>query len=146
MPEQTPDPTTKPRILVIDDSRVVRLSLKKVLGVEFEITEAEDGEAGWDALLADDQIQVVLTDADMPLLNGYDLIARIRAHDDVRINDIPVNMVTAADDEAARTRALDLGATDFVTKPFDKANCWHACALRLGWIKPHAIWRKPPWH
>ena len=57
----------------------------------------------------------------MPHLDGYDLIARIRAHDDPRFQHIPVNMVTAADDEAARQRALELGATDCITKPFDKA-------------------------
>lgn len=113
--------TTPARVLVIDDSRVVRVSLKKVLSTEFEIIEAEDGEAGWEALLADDQIQVVLTDAGMPRLDGYELIARIRAHSEPRIQTIPVNMVTAADDEAARQRALELGATDFITKPFDKA-------------------------
>ncbi|MBL1276685.1 MAG: diguanylate cyclase [Ectothiorhodospiraceae bacterium] len=111
---------TQPRILIIDDSRVVRVSLRKVLGAEFDIVEAEDGEAGWDALFADASIQVVLTDADMPKLDGYELIARIRAHDDVRISGIPLNMVTAATDEAARQRALGLGATDFITKPFDK--------------------------
>lgn len=109
------------RILVVDDSRVVRVSLKKVLGTEFDVIEAEDGEAGWEALLADPQIQVVLTDAGMPRLDGYDLITRIRAHDEARIQHIPVNMVTAADDEATRQRALALGATDFITKPFDKA-------------------------
>ncbi len=113
-------PASKPRVLIIDDSRVVRVSLKKILSSEFEIVEADDGEAGWEALLADEQIQVILTDASMPRLDGYELIARIRAHDDVRINDIPVNMVTAANDAAARQRALDLGATDFITKPFDK--------------------------
>lgn len=109
------------RVLVIDDSRVVRVSLRKVLSVEFDIIEAEDGEAGWEALLADPLIQVVLTDAGMPRLDGYDLIARIRAHHETRFQHIPVNMVTAADDEAARQKALELGATDFITKPFDKA-------------------------
>lgn len=109
MPDQQLPPASKPRVLIIDDSRVVRVSLKKVLSNEFDIIEAEDGEEGWAALLADRRIQVVLTDAAMPRLDGYALIARIRAHDDVRINDIPVNMVTAADDEAARQRALGLG-------------------------------------
>lgn len=119
-PEQQTSPA-RARVLVIDDSKVVRVSLRKVLSVEFDIIEAEDGEAGWEALLADPQIQVVLTDAGMPRLDGYDLIARIRAHDEARFQHIPVNMVTAADDEAARQRALELGATDFITKPFDKA-------------------------
>ncbi|HEC19488.1 MAG TPA: response regulator [Gammaproteobacteria bacterium] len=116
-----PSAPSRPRVLVIDDSRVVRISLKKVLKNEFEIIEAEDGEAGWEALLADEHIQVVLTDAGMPRLDGYALIERIRAHDDERISGIPVNMVTAAEDEEARQRALALGATDFITKPFDKA-------------------------
>ncbi len=121
MTDQQLLPASKPRVLIIDDSRVVRVSLKKVLNNEFEIIEAEDGEAGWEMLLADAKIQVVLTDAGMPRLDGYELIARIRAYDDMRISDIPVNMVTAADDAAARQRALDLGATDFITKPFDRA-------------------------
>ena len=116
-----PAPAQRVRVLVVDDSRVVRVSLKKVLSAEFDIVEAEDGEAGWEALSADEHIQVVLTDAGMPRLDGYGLIERIRQHAAPRIRDIPINMVTAADDEATRQRALDLGATDFITKPFDKA-------------------------
>lgn len=118
---QSPARPAQARVLVVDDSKVVRVSLRKVLGEEFDIVEAEDGEAGWEALLADPRIQVVLTDAGMPRLDGYGLIARIRAHDATRIAHIPVNMVTAADDDAARQKALELGATDFITKPFDKA-------------------------
>jgi diguanylate cyclase (GGDEF)-like protein len=110
----------RPRILIIDDSRLVRVSLSNVLSEEFEIAEAEDGEAGWEALLADQQIQVVLTDAGMPRLDGYELIERIRAHGESRIQQIPIIMITAADDEESRQRALGIGATDFITKPFDK--------------------------
>ena len=116
--ELTPE---KPRVLVVDDSRVVRISLKKLLGDEFDVIEAEDGEIGWSTLLADKQIQAVLTDAGMPRLDGYELIERIRNHDEARIRLIPVNMITASDDEEVRQRALRLGASDFITKPFDKA-------------------------
>lgn len=115
--EFTPE---KPRVLVVDDSRVVRISLKKMLGEEFDIIEAEDGEIGWSTLIADPQIQAVLTDAGMPRLDGYSLIERIRSHDDARIRLIPVNMITASDDEETRKRALGIGASDFITKPFDK--------------------------
>ena len=111
----------KPRILIIDDSRLVRIKLTNVLQDEFSIDEAEDGEDGWETLLADDKIQVVLTDAGMPNLDGWGLIERIRAHNDARIKEIPIIMITAAEDEESRQRALGLGATDFVTKPFDKA-------------------------
>ena len=54
-------PTQKPRIIIIDDSRLVRVSLANVLSAEFEITEAIDGEEGWEKIIADPQIQVVLT-------------------------------------------------------------------------------------
>ena len=113
--------SVKPRILIVDDSRLVRVSLSNVLQDEFQIVEAEDGEDGWSKLSADNQIQVVLTDAGMPKLDGYELIERIRAHSEKRIQEIPTIMITAAEDEKSRQEALDIGATDFITKPFDKA-------------------------
>lgn len=113
----------KPRVLVIDDSRLVRVSIKKVLAEEFDIVEAGDGEDGWDLLTNDKTIQAVLTDAGMPRLDGHGLILRIRAHQDSRIKDIPIMMITGAEagQVEAREKALEVGATDFVTKPFDKA-------------------------
>jgi two-component system cell cycle response regulator len=111
----------KPRILIVDDSRLVRVSLSNVLQDEFEISEAIDGEEGWEALLADDSIQVVLTDAGMPKLDGYGLIERIRANDGKRLQEIPIIMITAAEDEESRLEALKIGATDFITKPFEKS-------------------------
>lgn len=98
----------------------MRVSLKNCLKDEFEIVEAENGELGWNALASDPSLQVVITDAQMPVLDGYELITRIRASDIEHVKQIPVIMITGADDEAARERALTTGATDFVTKPFDK--------------------------
>lgn len=114
-------PSNKPRILIVDDSRLVRVSLSNVLQDEFEIAEAIDGEEGWSSLLADEKVQVVLTDAGMPKLDGYGLIERIRAHEEKRLQEIPIIMITAAEDEESRQEALKIGATDFITKPFDKA-------------------------
>jgi two-component system cell cycle response regulator len=111
----------KPRILIIDDSRLVRIKLSNVLQDEFDIAEAEDGEDGWEALLADDKIQVVLTDAGMPRLDGYGLIERIRGHGEKRVQEVPIIMITAAEDEESRQNALGIGATDFITKPFEKS-------------------------
>jgi len=124
----TPDPLsdtpvkTKPRVLIIDDSRLVRISIKKVLMEEFDIIEAVDGEEGWEKLLEDTQVQVVITDQGMPKLDGFGLIERIRNTDAARINEIPIMMVTGAEKEHThlREKALRLGATDFITKPFDK--------------------------
>jgi diguanylate cyclase (GGDEF)-like protein len=110
-----------PVVLVIDDSRLVRVSIKRVLKKEFTILEAVDGEDGWEKLLANHGIQVVITDAGMPRLDGFELIQRIRQSDDNRISGIPVMMVTGAEKEQTdlREKALSLGATDFITKPFD---------------------------
>lgn len=112
-------PQDKPRILVIDDSRVIRRAINKILSAEFLITEAEDGESGWNALLADESIQVIISDVEMPALDGYALICRIRATDNERVRAVPVIIITGAQDEVTRERAFACGATDFITKPID---------------------------
>ena len=114
-------PDLKPTVLVIDDSKLVRVSIKRVLKKEFTIVEAVDGEDGWEKLLATQDVQVVITDAGMPRLDGFELIERIRKSDDNRIKEIPIMLVTGAEKAQTdiREKALNLGATDFITKPFD---------------------------
>lgn len=107
------------RVLVVDDSRLMRAAFAKILGEEFELAYAGDGEQGWETLTADSEIEVVITDADMPRLDGYGLIGRIRESDEPRLQALPVIMVTGADDEATREKALAAGTTDFITKPLD---------------------------
>lgn len=112
-------PAPPPRVLVVDDSAVIRQAIEKMLKAEFEIVLAEDGEAGWDKLARDEQIQAMITDIDMPRLDGYAFICRVRAADSVRIRDIPIITMTGAEDEETRLRAYACGATDFITKPLD---------------------------
>lgn len=109
----------RPSVLVVDDSRVIRRAISKILSDEFALIEAEDGEAGWDRLAADASIQVIITDVEMPKLDGYALICRIRASEDRRLRDIPVIVITGAQDDQTRERAFACGATDFVVKPLD---------------------------
>lgn len=111
----------KVRVLVIDDSRVMRKAVERVLNQEFEIVEAEDGEAGWEQLVSDQQIQVAISDVQMPRLDGYSLICRIRAADQSRIAELPVIVMTGAEDDVTRERAFACGANDFITKPIDSA-------------------------
>jgi len=112
----------KPKILVVDDSRLVRVSISKLLGHEFAIIEAEDGEDGWDKILQHSDLHVVMTDAGMPKLDGFQLIERVRRCNDKRISQLPLIMITGAEEEqvSIRERAFDLGASDFIIKPFDK--------------------------
>ena len=112
-------PVDKVRVLVTDDSRVIRKAISRILSNEFELIEAEDGESAWHHLLRDDSIQVLVSDIEMPKLDGYSLICRVRAADPERIRNVPIIVITGADDELTRERAFACGATDFIIKPID---------------------------
>ena len=114
--------TYKPRILVVDDSKVLRKAAEKILGKEFDVVVACDGEEGWEKIAVDEKIQVIFLDLFMPQLDGYGLLERIRHSDHERINELPVIIVTGGEAEETRKKVLDLGATDFITKPFDTVN------------------------
>lgn len=110
----------KPRILVVDDSKVMRRAITKILGKEYDIIEAEHGEDAWTLLINDDSIQVVFTDLGMPYLDGYGLVQRIRQADNPNLKELPVIIITGQeDDEKAQQDALNYGATDFISKPFE---------------------------
>ncbi|GAB4509716.1 MAG: hypothetical protein Tsb0026_10450 [Sulfuricaulis sp.] len=111
--------TEKVRVLVADDSRVIRKAISKILSNEFELIESEDGETAWEQLLKDDSIEVLVSDIEMPKLDGYSLICRIRAADIERVRNVPIIVITGADDELTRERAFACGATDFIIKPID---------------------------
>ncbi len=105
-----------PRVLIVDDSRMVRVSISKHIRDRFDVREAADGEDGWQALLVDPSIQVVISDLGMPKLDGYGLLERIRASKLSRIAELPVIIISGEEDDNARVKARELGATDFITK------------------------------
>lgn len=111
----------RPRILVADDSKVMRASARKMLGEEFDVVLAEDGEQAWETLREDRQILAVFSDIKMPGLDGYQLLERIRGAREVVLQEMPVIIVTGDDEEAARDQALEKGASDFITKPFERS-------------------------
>ena len=113
---------SKPRLLVVDDSKVMRLSAIKILRSDFDVVVAQDGEDGWTKLESDQSIQAVFTDLSMPKLDGFELLTRIRNCDDNTIAELPVVIITGGEDEASREKALGNGATDFITKPFDSVD------------------------
>ena len=115
-----PEKTTLPRILAADDSRVMRLAMRKILGKEYDVVEAENGEDAWTLLINDNSIQVLFTDLSMPYLDGYGLLDRMRASDDPHLQNMPAIIITGKDDDdEAKQQALDHGANDFISKPFE---------------------------
>ena len=105
-----------PRVLIVDDSRMVRATIIKRIREHYDFREEVDGEAGWQALVLDPSIQLVISDLSMPVLDGYGLLTRIRASRLSRIRDMPVLMISGDEEEAARERAKTLGVSDFITK------------------------------
>ena len=105
-----------PRVLIIDDSRMVRASIIRHVRGRFEVREEADGEAGWQTLLVDPTIQAVITDIGMPRLDGYSLLERMRSSRLSRISTLPVVVISGDDEPEVRIRAKSAGATDFISK------------------------------
>lgn len=110
------DISLKPRVLIADDSRIVRATLTKHIQGLFDFREALDGEQAWETLLLDPSIRVLITDLTMPKLDGYGLLQRIRSSKISRIRNMPVVVVSGSDEQEERDRAKAAGATDLITK------------------------------
>lgn len=108
-----------PLILVVDDSRVMRQALNKILRRRYQVVDAPDGMEAWTLLEQNPGIACVFTDLSMPQLDGYGLLQRIRESDDARLKSLPVVIVTGnEDDQGTRRKAAERGANDVVMKPF----------------------------
>lgn len=108
----------KPWVLVVDDSRVVRRTILNTLGPGFHVLEAGDGAAAWRMLRQNSRIEVVISDIQMPEMDGYNFICKVRAVDDPALREIPIVVITSAEDDITRERAYACGANDFILKPF----------------------------
>ncbi len=110
----------KQRLLIVDDSKVIRVTARKILRDHFETIEAVDGENAWEILSGDMHVSLVVSDLTMPKLDGFGLLNRIRNSHLPHIRELPVIIITGANDtETTMERARQAGATDFIGKPFD---------------------------
>lgn len=113
----------KQRLLIVDDSKVIRVTARKILQDHFETVEAVDGENAWEHLNNSGPFSLVVSDLTMPNLDGYGLLERIRSSHLPQIKDLPVIVITGANDsESTKARATQAGATDFIGKPFDSVH------------------------
>jgi two-component system response regulator RegX3 len=101
------------RILIVEDDPTLQYAISRLLEKDgFAVDVADDGEAGIDAARASDY-DVVLLDWMLPKLSGIDVCRALRAE-----SPVPIIMLTAKETEANRVLGLELGADDYVTKPF----------------------------
>lgn len=107
-------------MLVVDDSRVIRRAAVKILQKDFDVIEAEDGEAAWEELQKNPKISVVFSDLGMPNMDGFELLEKIRNAQDPVLAKVPVIIITGAEEtDGTKEEVLQQGATDFISKPFD---------------------------
>jgi diguanylate cyclase (GGDEF)-like protein len=113
----------KPVVLIADDSRVVRVSLKNILKDECHILEAENGREAWDFLCDTPSVALIFSDLSMPELDGRGLLAKIRSADSPEIANTPFIVVTGNEESTEIKEELaQLGADEVINKPFDATN------------------------
>ena len=104
----------KARILVADESRITRAKIAQLVRDRFDVREAADGEAAWQAILLDSSLRLVITGLSLPKVDGFELISRARASKVQRIRELPLVALAGADEKPERDRAAALGGTDFI--------------------------------
>ena len=123
--------TPQHHVLVADDEphigRIIKMKLEQG---PFRVTLAYDGREALDVLTRESDVALVLLDLMMPQLSGLDVLAHIRA--DERLKDLPCIILTAAGQEQQHRRALELGASEFMTKPFSPKKLYARAAELAG--------------
>ena len=108
----------KSQILLVDDSAMNRMMLKEILGGDYSIVEAENGQECLEKMQAEaGNIALVLLDINMPVMDGFEVLKAMNANH--TIEDIPVIMISSDDSDDAIRRSYELGASDYVNRPFD---------------------------
>jgi len=107
------------RVLVIDDSRAMRMILKTTLvQLGHEVVEASNGQEGLEMVKKRGPFNIALVDWNMPLLNGYEFVRSVRS--DAANAAMKLVMVTTEVEMAQVSKAMDAGANEYVMKPFTR--------------------------
>jgi two-component system chemotaxis response regulator CheY len=105
-------------ILTVDDSRTMRDMLRLALtSAGHDVIQADDGMAGVEALSQASRFDVIITDINMPRMDGFGFIDEVRRHPAHRAT--PILVLTTESEPAKKARARDAGATGWIVKPFD---------------------------
>lgn len=118
-------------VLVADDEphigRIIKMKLEQG---PFRVSLAYDGQEALDFVMSEEQLDLVVLDLMMPRLSGLDVLRRIREQE--KFNDLPCIILTAGGDAKHERDALELGATQFITKPFSPKKLYAAAARLTG--------------
>ena len=109
----------KPTILVVDDMTTTLLLLHDLLKDTYEVKIAKSGTKALEILESPNDIDLILLDIEMPDINGYDVCKRIKNNETIK--NIPIIFITGRTSQEDEEYGLNLGAIDYITKPFNKA-------------------------
>src|SRR5260221_12774206 len=94
----------KQRVLLVDDSKIVRTTISRLIRKSFDVREEANGEAGWQAIATDPSIGGGFSDIQMPVLDGFRLLDGIRKSEEPRIRAMPATVVSGDRDEPTQER------------------------------------------
>lgn len=120
MPDKAKITDPLPLLLLVEDSQTTTVLLTKYLSGGYRLVHAKDGAQAWEMLEKNPEISLVITDINMPNMTGHQLLVKIRKSDDGRHKNLPVIVMTTAEDNVDRNLAFLNGANDFITKPIDE--------------------------
>ena len=103
-------------VLVVDDTEANIDVIVEALGSEYEVIVAMDGESALEAVDSDPP-DIILLDIMMPEMDGYKVCSRLKSHSKTR--NIPIIFLTAMSETQNKTKGFELGAVDYITKPFE---------------------------
>ncbi|MCP4689394.1 MAG: diguanylate cyclase [Desulfobacterales bacterium] len=107
------------KLLLVDDMKANLNMLKMVLGKEYDIATARDGKSALEYVAANPgNLDLILLDIIMPDMDGYEVCRGLK--EDVRTSGIPIMFITSMNEEEDESKGLELGAVDYITKPFSK--------------------------
>ena len=127
----------KPVMLIVDDVEINRVVLTQFFQEEYQIIEAENGQEAM-ALIERQPVSIVLVDLVMPIMDGFQMISMMKRND--QFAGIPVVVMTANNDGDSEARAMEMGAADFITKPYNPTIV--RCRIRNVMALEEIEWRR----
>jgi two-component system chemotaxis response regulator CheY len=119
------------KVLVVDDSAVQRKKISSfLLQCGASVDQACNGAEALTRLLSENEYGILITDWNMPEMDGLSLVKRVRAEG--RLKDLPILMVTTENDPWSVTRAIRSGANEYLMKPFDQLDLLEKLRTVLG--------------
>ena len=127
----------KPVMLIVDDVEINRVVLTQFFQEEYNILEAENGKDALE-IIEGQAVSIVLVDMVMPVMDGFQLLGILKTND--QYAGIPVVVMTANNDGDSEARAMEMGASDFITKPYNPTIV--RCRIRNVMAREEIEWRR----